>query len=110
MLCSALIPDDRLVPVMHSLFAANEVTPEFVLKQNASDPLYWETMLHNLGRQVNNAKNVILAAATTVSLGPVPRDYTSIVLNYKGCGPKIALVTIHTSYNDAVSFELMWYN
>jgi hypothetical protein len=79
-------------------------------KKTASDLLFWERTLHNLGRQVNNAKNIILAAATTVSLGCVPRDYTSIVLNYKGCGPKMALVTIHTSYNDVVSYELMWYN
>jgi hypothetical protein len=67
-------------------------------------------MLHDLGRQVNTAKNVIFAVATTVSLGRVPRDYTSIVLNFKGCGPKMAFGTIHTSYNDLVSYELMWYN
>jgi hypothetical protein len=33
MLCSALIPDNRLVPVMHSIFAHNEVTPALVLKE-----------------------------------------------------------------------------
>jgi hypothetical protein len=107
MLCLASIPDGRLVPVMHGLFTHNEVTPKFVLRINDSNPIFCETTLHYLGRQVSNAKNVILSAATTMSLGRVPRDYTQIVLNYKGCGPKMALVTIHTSYNDVVGDQLI---
>jgi hypothetical protein len=69
MLCSALIPDQRLLPVMQeSLFSKYEVTPTFVLKKHATDPLFWETLLRDLGRQVSNAKNVILAAATILSV------------------------------------------
>jgi endonuclease III len=89
---------------MQSLFSKFEVTPAFVLEKHAADPLFWETLLRDLGRQVSNAKNVILAAATTLRLKHVPRNYTNMVLNYKGVGPKMALVTVHSSYNDVVSF------
>jgi hypothetical protein len=103
MLCLALIPDEELVPVMHSPFSSYEVTPAFALEKHAADPLFWETIFYNLGHQVSNAKNVILAAMTTLGLGQVPRNYTKIVLNYKGDGPKMALVTVYSSYNDVVS-------
>jgi hypothetical protein len=103
MLCSVLIPDERLVTVMHSLFSSYEVTPEFILEKYAADPLFWETILCDLGLEVLNTKNVILAVMTTLGLGQVPRNYTKIVVNYKGVGPKMALVTVHSSYDDVVS-------
>jgi endonuclease III len=103
MLCSALIPDERLVPCMESIFSGQNVTPQYVLEMHALDPLFWEKALHDLGRQISNAKNVVLAAATTIALGRVPRNYTTMVLNYKGVGPKMALVTVQSSYNDIVS-------
>jgi hypothetical protein len=109
MLCSALIPDQRLLPVMQSLFSKYDVTPAFVLEKHAADPLFWETLLRDLGRQVSNANNVILAAATTLRLKRVPRNYTKLVLNYKGVGPKMALVTVHSSYNDVVSLYFFCY-
>jgi endonuclease III len=103
MLCSALIPDERLVPCMRSIFSTHNVTPQYVLEKHALDPQFWENALHDLGRQISNARNVVLAAATTIELGRVPRNYTTIVLNYKGMGPKMALVTVQSSYNDVVS-------
>lgn len=104
MVCSALIPDDRAVPCMHSLFSTQAVTPRYVLQKHAHDPHFWENALHDLDQQVSNAKNVVLATTTTIILGRAPRNYTTIVLNYKGVGPKMALITVQSSYNDVVSF------
>ena len=103
MLCSSVIPDARLVPAMQVIFQQFEMTPEFVLLKNETDPMFWETKLHDLGRQKRNANNWVFAAKTTISLGRVPRNYTEIMLHYQGVGPKIALVTIHCSYGDVVS-------
>jgi hypothetical protein len=60
---------------MKTIFSEFEVTPEFVLDEHNKDPTLWETKLTDLdGRQKINAKNVVLAAATTVRLCRVPRD------------------------------------
>jgi hypothetical protein len=107
MLHSTLIPDHILVPVMQSVFSCYKVTPDFVLKNHAADTLFWETLLGDLGRQVSNTKNDILTTATTLHLGRLPWNYTKMVLNYKGVGPKMALVTVHSSYNDVVSLYLL---
>jgi hypothetical protein len=69
MLCSALIPDERLVPCMRSIFSTQNVTPQYVLEKHALDPQFWEKVLHDLGRQISNAKNVVLAVATTIAVG-----------------------------------------
>jgi endonuclease III len=106
MLCSSVIPDARLVPEMKVIFSRYEMTPEFVLLKFKNDPRFWEHQLHDLGRQVSNAENWVLAAQTTQTLGRVPRNYTDMMLNYHGVGPKIALVTIHSSYGDVVSQPL----
>ena len=65
--------------------------------------MFWENKVHDLGRQVRNAENRVLAAKTTLAIGRVPRNYTEIILYYHGVGPKIALVTIHSSYGDVVN-------
>jgi hypothetical protein len=103
MLCTSVIPDARLVLVMQAIYQEFEMTPEFVLQKHKTDPMFWETKLHDLGRQKSNANNWVLAAKTTISLGRVPRNYTEIMLHYQGVGPKIALVTIQCSYGDVVS-------
>jgi hypothetical protein len=102
MLCSSVIPDARLVPAMAAIFTNYEMTPEFVLMKHNTDPMFWETQLHDLGRQVSNAENWVLAAKTTIAFGRVPRNYTQMMMHYHGVGPKIALVTIHSSYGDVV--------
>jgi endonuclease III len=102
MLCSSVIPDERLVPAMKSLFTKYDVTPEFVLLKHEEDCHYWENTLRGLGRQNMNARNIILAAQTTLSLKRIPRNYTKLVMNYKGVGPKIALVTMHSAYGKVV--------
>ena len=98
-----MMPDARLVPAMKSIFSKYEMTPEFVLLQYNSDTHFWEHELRDLGRQHGNSKNWVLAATTTLALGRVPRNYTELMLNYRGVGPKIALVTMHTCYGDVVS-------
>jgi endonuclease III len=104
MLCSARTPDEKLVPVMQRLFSSHLITPKLLLEKHEVDPSFMENTLRELGMQVTNAKNVMLAAKTTLRLGRVPRNYTDIVLNYTGVGPKIALVTVHSSYGDVVSW------
>jgi hypothetical protein len=103
MICSSMIPDQKLVPFMALLFSENTVTPEFVLQKHKEDSLFWEKRLLTLGRNVSNSKYIIAAAETTLALGRVPRNYRAIVQNYKGVGPKMALVSVHTAYNDVVS-------
>jgi endonuclease III len=110
MLCSSVVPDARLVPAMKVIFSRYEMTPEFVLLKFKSDPTFWENELHDLGRQVSNAENWVLAAKTTQLLGRVPRNYTQMMLHYQGVGPKIALVTIHSSYGDVVSISVENFN
>ena len=102
MLCSSLIKDEQLVPFMHALFSKYHVTPKFVLDQHLNNPHFWEETLHDLGHQYVNACTLIEAANTTVFLGRVPQNYTQIVLNYQGIGPKMALVTVDASYGDIV--------
>ena len=108
MLCSSVIPDSRLVPAMLSIFTSNDITPEFVLQEHGKDGKYWEKRLQKLGRHVSNAENWIQAARTTIRLGRVPRNYTEIMYHYQGVGPKIALVTIQSSYGIVVSENMRW--
>jgi endonuclease III len=109
MICSAMIPDQKLVPFMATLFSEDEVTPRFVLKKHAEDPLFWEKRLQPLGRNLSNSKCIVAAAETTLALGRVPRNYMAIVQKYKGVGPKMALVTVHSAYNDVVSL-MVYFN
>jgi endonuclease III len=103
MICSSVIPDYKLVPFMLQLFCEFDVTPDFVLLKQKEDSFFWEKRLQPLGRHVSNAKCIIAAAKATLALGRVPRNYQAIVQHYKGVGPKMALVTVHTAYNDVVS-------
>jgi endonuclease III len=107
MMCSSKTGDEQLVAVLGQLFSEFEFTLHFVLeKYYPADPNFWVERLKCLGCQNNNAKNLILAARSTISLERVPRSYAKIVEHYKGAGPKVALVTVHSSYNDVVSFFL----
>ncbi len=72
MLCSSLIPDDRLVPIMHNFFTKYYGTPQFVLEQHQYNLHFWEETLHELGCQVVKVRTVMEAANTTVFLGRVP--------------------------------------
>jgi hypothetical protein len=103
MICSAVIPDQKLVPFMATLFSEDEVTPQFVLKKHTKDPLFWEKRLQPLGRNLNNCKYIVAAAETTLALVRVPRNYMDIIQNYKGVVPKMALVTVHSAYDHVVS-------
>jgi hypothetical protein len=103
MLCSSMCPDSNLIPFMAELFGRYEITPQFVLDRDDEDPMFWENTLKVLGRYKCNSKNLVAAATTTIALGRVPRNYTKLVTHYKGIGPKMALVVVHSAYNDVVS-------